>query len=146
MLIWSLKCLLSMLKCMLGGMKGEKSENPKGKRVFISFIIIQMHHHLAICYIFQYTLPFLPSADACHMHRDHEDPCYAEEASKHPLRVPGLMTACYQTQKHQKLLYSCPADTAPFTQFAKATNLFVPGSTQALQWVNFHYYIKILIS
>ena len=30
-LIWSLKCLLSMLRCMLGSVKGEKSENPKGK-------------------------------------------------------------------------------------------------------------------
>ena len=31
MLIWSLKCLLSMLRCMLGSVKGEKSENPKEK-------------------------------------------------------------------------------------------------------------------
>ena len=31
MLIWSLKCLLSMLRCMLGNVKGEESENPKGK-------------------------------------------------------------------------------------------------------------------
>ena len=31
MLIWSLKCLLSMLRCMLAGVKGEKSENPKGE-------------------------------------------------------------------------------------------------------------------
>ena len=30
-LMWSLKCLLSMLRCMLGSVKGEKSENPKGK-------------------------------------------------------------------------------------------------------------------
>ena len=30
-LIWSLKCLLSMFRCMLGSVKGEKSENPKGK-------------------------------------------------------------------------------------------------------------------
>ena len=30
-LIWSLQCLLSMLRCMLGSVKGEKSENPKGK-------------------------------------------------------------------------------------------------------------------
>ena len=28
---WSLKCLLSMLRCMLGSVKGVKSENPKGK-------------------------------------------------------------------------------------------------------------------
>ena len=28
-LIWSLKCLLSMLRCMLGSVKGVKSENPK---------------------------------------------------------------------------------------------------------------------
>ena len=28
-LIWSLKCLLSMLRGMLGSVKGEKSENPK---------------------------------------------------------------------------------------------------------------------
>ena len=33
----------------------------------------------------------LPSADACHMHRDQVDPSYAEEASKHPLTVSGLM-------------------------------------------------------
>ena len=26
-----LKCLLSMLRCMLGSVKGVKSENPKGK-------------------------------------------------------------------------------------------------------------------
>ena len=30
-LICSLKCLLNMLRCMLGSVKGEKSENPKGK-------------------------------------------------------------------------------------------------------------------
>ena len=30
-LIWELKCLLSMLRCMLGSVKGVKSENPKGK-------------------------------------------------------------------------------------------------------------------
>ena len=30
-LIWSLKCLLSMLRCMLESVKGVKSENPKGK-------------------------------------------------------------------------------------------------------------------
>ena len=30
-LIWGLKCLLSMLQCMLGSVKGVKSENPKGK-------------------------------------------------------------------------------------------------------------------
>ena len=30
-LIWGLKCLLSMLRCMLGSVKGVKSENPKGK-------------------------------------------------------------------------------------------------------------------
>ena len=30
-LIWSLKSLLSMLRCMLGSGKGEKSENLKGK-------------------------------------------------------------------------------------------------------------------
>ena len=29
-LIWGLKCLLGMLTCMLGGVKGVKSENPKG--------------------------------------------------------------------------------------------------------------------
>ena len=30
-LICGLKCLLSMLRCMLGSVKGVKSENPKGK-------------------------------------------------------------------------------------------------------------------
>ena len=30
-LIWGLKCLLSMLRCMLGSVKGVKRENPKGK-------------------------------------------------------------------------------------------------------------------
>ena len=30
-LIWGLKCLLSMFRCMLGSVKGVKSENPKGK-------------------------------------------------------------------------------------------------------------------
>ena len=30
-LIWGLKCLLSMLRCMLGSVKGVKSENPKEK-------------------------------------------------------------------------------------------------------------------
>ena len=30
-LIWGLKCLLSMLRCMLGSVKGVNSENPKGK-------------------------------------------------------------------------------------------------------------------
>ena len=30
--IWSLKCPLSMLRCMLASVKGEKSENPKGER------------------------------------------------------------------------------------------------------------------
>ena len=29
-LIWGLKCLLSVLRCMLGSVKGVKSENPKG--------------------------------------------------------------------------------------------------------------------
>ena len=28
-LIWGLKCLLGMLRCMLGSVKGVKSENPK---------------------------------------------------------------------------------------------------------------------
>ena len=31
MLIWGLKCLLGMLRCMLGSVKGVKSENPNGK-------------------------------------------------------------------------------------------------------------------
>ena len=31
MLICGLKCLLSMLRCMLGSVKDVKSENPKGK-------------------------------------------------------------------------------------------------------------------
>ena len=30
-LIWGLKCLLSMLRCMLGSVKHVKHENPKGK-------------------------------------------------------------------------------------------------------------------
>ena len=30
-LIWGLKCLLSMLRCMPGSMKVLKSENPKGE-------------------------------------------------------------------------------------------------------------------
>ena len=30
-LIWGLKCLVSMLRWMLGSVKGVKSENPKGK-------------------------------------------------------------------------------------------------------------------
>ena len=30
-LIWGLKCLLNMLRCMLGSVKGVKSENPKGE-------------------------------------------------------------------------------------------------------------------
>ena len=34
---------------------------------------------------------FLPSADICHVHRDQVDPSYAEEASEHPLTVPGLL-------------------------------------------------------
>ena len=51
-----------------------------------------MHPHLAICQIFLHTLPFLPSADACHMHRDQVEPCYAE-VSKHPLTVLELMKA-----------------------------------------------------
>ena len=35
----------------------------------------------------------LSSADVCHRHRDQVDTCYAEEASKYPLTVPGLMIA-----------------------------------------------------
>ena len=35
----------------------------------------------------------LPSGDTYHMHRGHVDPSHAEEASKHPLTVPGLMPA-----------------------------------------------------
>ena len=30
-LIWGLKCLLSMPRCMLGSVKGVKSGNPKGE-------------------------------------------------------------------------------------------------------------------
>ena len=30
-LIWGLKCLLSMLRCMLGSVKGVKSGNPVGE-------------------------------------------------------------------------------------------------------------------
>ena len=33
-LIWGLKCLLGMLRCMLGSVKGVKSENPKGEGEF----------------------------------------------------------------------------------------------------------------
>ena len=33
-LIWALKCLLSMFRCMLGSVKGVKSENPKGEGEF----------------------------------------------------------------------------------------------------------------
>ena len=33
-LIWDLKWLLSMLRCMLGSVKGVKSENPKGEGEF----------------------------------------------------------------------------------------------------------------
>ena len=31
---WTLNCLLSMLRCMLGSVKGVKSENPKGEGEF----------------------------------------------------------------------------------------------------------------
>ena len=31
-LIWDLKCLLSMLRCMLGSVKGVKGENPKASQ------------------------------------------------------------------------------------------------------------------
>ena len=30
---WTLNCLLSVLRCMLGSVKGVKSENPKGKGI-----------------------------------------------------------------------------------------------------------------
>ena len=30
-LIWGLKCLLSMVRCMLGSVKGVKIENPMGE-------------------------------------------------------------------------------------------------------------------
>ena len=30
-LIWGLKCLVGMLRCMLESVKGVKSENPKGE-------------------------------------------------------------------------------------------------------------------
>ena len=33
-LIWGLKCLLSMFRCMLGSVKGVKSENPKREGQF----------------------------------------------------------------------------------------------------------------
>ena len=33
-LTWGLKCLLTMLRCMLGSVKGVKSENPKGEGEF----------------------------------------------------------------------------------------------------------------
>ena len=33
-LIWGLNCLPSMPRCMLGSVKGVKSENPKGKQEF----------------------------------------------------------------------------------------------------------------
>ena len=33
-IIWGLKCLLSMLRCMLGSVKGVKSEKPKGEGEF----------------------------------------------------------------------------------------------------------------
>ena len=95
---------------------------------------------------------FLPSADACHVLRDHVDPYYTEEASKHPLTVPGLIlaplsnTRTLRKRHSNKKLYSCPANAAPFALFAKATNLFVAGSTQALPWISIHYLIKILIS
>ena len=35
----------------------------------------------------------LPPADTCHVHRDQVDSYHTEEVSKHPLTVPGLMTA-----------------------------------------------------
>ena len=56
--------------------------------VFISFTTNKVPSHLAICQIFLYTLPFLLSADACHLHRDQVDQSYAKEASQHPLTVP----------------------------------------------------------
>ena len=33
-IIWGLKCLLSMLRCMLGSVKGVKSENPNREGEF----------------------------------------------------------------------------------------------------------------
>ena len=33
-LIWGLKCLLGKLRCMLGSVKGVKSENPKEEGEF----------------------------------------------------------------------------------------------------------------
>ena len=33
-IIWGLKCLLSMLRCMLGIVKVVKNENPKGEGEF----------------------------------------------------------------------------------------------------------------
>ena len=33
-LIWGLKCLLGMHRCMLGSVKGVESDNPKGEGEF----------------------------------------------------------------------------------------------------------------
>ena len=49
-LIWGLKCLLSILRCMLGSVKGVKSENPKGKlgnekRGVLTKPPSAIHHH-----------------------------------------------------------------------------------------------------
>ena len=51
-LIWVLKYLLSMLRCMLGGVKGVKSENPKvegeyremEREVYLNNLIINVKH------------------------------------------------------------------------------------------------------
>ena len=56
MLIWGLRCLLSMLRCMLGSVKGVESENPKGEReirkwergAYLNNLIIEVKHVLLL--------------------------------------------------------------------------------------------------
>ena len=71
---------------------------------------------------------------------------YAEKAYQHLVTAPGLrMTPFSNTENSYgkgtvtKKLYSCPANTVPFALSAKATNLFVVGTTTTQLQVSFLY-------
>ena len=91
-LIWGLKCLLSMLRGMLGSVKGVKSENPKGEgklgiekegvievkyplTITPSFSIPNFPSPLGFSLLTPFTLPSMPLSMLSKHFRPHISAC-----------------------------------------------------------------------
>ena len=104
-----------------------------------------MHPHLVICQKFLYTLFTLCRCLSCAQRSSRSILCKRRNKAS----LDRTVTDNSPIMKHRKALrerhsktrmHTCPADTVCFAPFAKATNMFVAGSTQAVLWVRFYYH------